>query len=64
MDDPVALDLLDWIGVDKLMWSVDYPHPEGVFGESMQIAKQIYDKAGEESFKKIVGGTAAKLWGI
>jgi len=46
------------------MWSIDYPHPEGVFGESMMIAKQIYDKGGEERFKKIVGGNAAKLWGI
>ena len=64
MDDPVALDLIDWIGEDKMMWSIDYPHPEGVFGESMKIAKQIYDKAGEERFKKIVGGNAAKLWGI
>jgi len=64
MDDPVALDLIDWIGADKMMWSIDYPHPEGVFGESMRIAKQIYDKGGEENFKKIVGGNAAALWGI
>jgi predicted TIM-barrel fold metal-dependent hydrolase len=64
MDDPVALDLVDWIGEDKMMWSIDYPHPEGVFGESMSIAKKIYDRLGEKRFKKIVGGNAAALWGI
>lgn len=64
MDDPVALDLVDWIGEDKLMWSVDYPHPEGVFGESMQIAERMHAKLGDVRFRKIVGGNAAKLWGI
>ena len=23
MDDPAALDLIDWIGEDKMMWSID-----------------------------------------
>ena len=46
------------------MWSTDYPHPEGVMGNSDNIMKGIFDKVGEEAGKKVVGGNAAALWGI
>ena len=64
MDDPVVMDVIDWIGEDKVMWSIDYPHPEGVFGESMLVAKNIFDRLGTERAQKVVGGNAAKVWGI
>ena len=64
MEDSVAMEQLHRIGADRLLWSVDYPHPEGVLGESGRIVKAIFDVAGPEEGQKIVGGTAAKLWGI
>ena len=64
MDDPVALKMLDEIGADRIMWSVDYPHAEGVMGESEFIVRDIFEKAGTENGRKIVGQTAAALWGI
>ena len=34
MVDPLGLQLIDQIGVDKVMWSSDYPHNESTFGYS------------------------------
>ena len=64
MDDPVALENIDRIGADRIMWSVDYPHPESVLGESGRVMKQIFDMLGADRAAKIVGTTAATLWGI
>lgn len=64
MDDDVALANIDRIGANNIMWSVDYPHPEGVMGESMQIVRNIFDTLGEAKAKAVVGDTAARLWGI
>lgn len=62
MDDPIALRLLDIIGANRVMWSLDYPHPEGVFGYAADVAKSIYDAVGHEQAKMILGGTAARLY--
>ena len=34
MLDPLGLDLIDRIGIDKVMWSTDFPHIESTFGYS------------------------------
>lgn len=64
MQDDVALENVGRIGADRIMWSVDYPHPEGVFGSSEAIVKGIFEKTGETQAKLIVGDNAAKVWGI
>ena len=64
MEDDVAMENIGRIGADRVMWSTDYPHPEGVMGNSDNIMKGIFDKVGEEAGKKVVGGNAAALWGI
>ena len=64
MDDPVALDSIDRIGADNIMWSLDFPHAEGVHGYAGEIAKEIYERLGHERAKKVLGGNAAKLWKI
>jgi len=64
MDDPVGIDQIHRIGVDNVMWSLDFPHPEGVFGFVGSIAKSIYDAVGHEGAKKILGGNAAKLYAL
>ena len=64
MEDPVALETVDRIGADRILWSVDYPHPESVLGECERVVKDIFQTVGAERAQKIVGGNAAKLWGI
>jgi predicted TIM-barrel fold metal-dependent hydrolase len=62
MMDPVALDQVDRIGADNMLWSTDFPHSEGVFGYAGSVAKDIYEKVGHEKAAKILGGNAARLW--
>jgi len=64
MYDPVALDLVDRIGADNILWSTDYPHAESTFGFSGEVMSEIWEKAGAEKAAKILGGNAARLWGI
>jgi predicted TIM-barrel fold metal-dependent hydrolase len=64
MDDPVAMQLIDRIGADNVMWSTDFPHAEGVHGYAGEIAKSIYDTIGHEKAKKVLGGNAARVWNI
>ncbi|MGE0387285.1 MAG: amidohydrolase family protein [Gammaproteobacteria bacterium] len=64
MDDPIGLRIIDFIGEDNVMWSLDYPHAEGVHGYAGEVAKRIYDTLGHERAKKVLGGNAARVWGI
>lgn len=64
MEDDVAIENVARIGADRLMWSTDYPHPEGVMGNSDVILKGIFDRVDDAGARKIVGENAAKLWGI
>ena len=35
--DPVGVKLLDELGVDKVMWGSDFPHPDGVWPDSKRV---------------------------
>lgn len=62
MDDPVGVEQMHRIGADNAMWSVDYPHPESVYGECGSVTKFIYDSLGHDDAKKVLGGNAARLY--
>jgi predicted TIM-barrel fold metal-dependent hydrolase len=62
MDDPIALELIDRIGEDNILWSVDYPHPEGILGEADAIIQSIVDRIGPERARKVLGANAIRLW--
>jgi predicted TIM-barrel fold metal-dependent hydrolase len=64
MYDPTALRLLDVLGADNVVWSIDYPHTESLFSFSGEIAKDIYDTLGPEDGAKVLGGNAARIWNI
>jgi predicted TIM-barrel fold metal-dependent hydrolase len=62
MYDPMGLKNLDRIGIDKVMWSTDYPHNESTFGYSGSAVQWIIDTVGEAAAIKIVGGNAMKFF--
>ena len=64
MDDPSGIKLLDDIGPEHALWATDYPHPESTLGESRALVKSFFDDLPEEQAKAIVGGNAARRWGI
>lgn len=62
MDDPRGLDQMDYIGADRVLWSSDYPHPEGTHGRTAQILADVYQRFGSLDAAKIVGETARELY--
>lgn len=63
MIDPLGLRLLDLIGAGRVMWSADYPHMEGSNGFSRHSMQAVIDAAAtEDDARKILGGTAMKLY--
>ena len=51
-------------GIDPLLWASDYPHPEGTFPESQAIVERIFQGVPESEMQAIVGGNAARLYGV
>jgi predicted TIM-barrel fold metal-dependent hydrolase len=64
MYDPVAINNRHITGVETLMWGNDYPHPEGTWPISQEIAAKQFDGVSEEELRAIVGGTAAEVFGF
>jgi predicted TIM-barrel fold metal-dependent hydrolase len=62
--DPLGLEMVDRIGVDKVMWSTDFPHNEGTYGYSNESLAGVVDAVGPESAAAIVSGNVGRFLGI
>lgn len=51
-------------GIEPLLWASDYPHPEGTFPESQAVVERIFQGIPEDEMRAIVGGNAARLYGV
>ena len=63
MVDPLGLDLVDRIGVDKVMWSTDFPHNESTYGYSSESLKSVVDAVGAEAATAIVSDNVKRYLG-
>jgi predicted TIM-barrel fold metal-dependent hydrolase len=61
-NDRLGLEQLKYIGVDNVMWGSDYPHTEGAFGYSNRSRQRVLDLTSPKDARKILGGTAIKLF--
>lgn len=64
MVDPLGLRLIDDIGVDKVMWSSDYPHNESTFGYSEKSLAAVVDAVGPDDAVKIVSSNVQRFLGL
>ncbi len=64
MVDPLGLELIDRIGINKVMWSSDYPHNESTFGYSEKSLAAVVDAVGPEAATRIVNGNVCEFLGI
>ena len=64
MVDPLGLRLIDQIGVDKVMWSSDYPHNESTFGYSEKSLANVVAALGPQDAAKVVGGNIKTFLGL
>ncbi|ORW20979.1 hypothetical protein AWC19_14590 [Mycobacterium palustre] len=64
MVDGLNLGQIDDIGIDKVMWSSDYPHNESTFGYSERSLAAVVDAVGPEDAVRVVGGNVKRFLGI
>jgi predicted TIM-barrel fold metal-dependent hydrolase len=64
MVDGLGLKQIDEIGIDKVMWSSDYPHNESTFGYSERSLAAVVDAVGPEDAVRVVGGNIKAFLGI
>jgi predicted TIM-barrel fold metal-dependent hydrolase len=64
MYDPVAINNRHITGVETIMWGNDYPHPEGTWPSSQEIAAKQFADVPDDEVRAIVGGTAASVFGF
>ncbi len=62
--DPVGIKLLDELGVDKVMWGSDFPHPDGVWPDSREYIERELGHLPEAVRQRIVCDNAAHLYGF
>jgi predicted TIM-barrel fold metal-dependent hydrolase len=64
MYDPVAINNRHVTGVETLMWGNDYPHPEGTWPSSQDVAADQFADVPDDDVRAIVGGNAAAVFGF
>ena len=62
--DPLGLALLDQIGIERVMWSTDFPHNESTYGYSNESLVQVVDTVGAEAATAIVDGNIKRYLGL
>ena len=64
IDDYVGVANRRFIGVDKLMWSSDYPHQASSWPHSQDVVARDFREASADDRFKITRGNVAKLYGF
>jgi predicted TIM-barrel fold metal-dependent hydrolase len=62
--DSVGLDMIDRIGVDRVVFETDYPHSDSTWPHSRQAAAEQFGHLDEQSVRKIARGNAIGLLGL
>lgn len=62
--DPLGLADVEKIGVDRVMWSTDYPHNESTFGYSERSIASVVEAVGPDAAAKIVGKNVFDYLGV
>lgn len=62
--DPIGIKLLDELGVEKVMWGSDFPHPDGVWPDSQEYIERELGHLPAGIRRQIVCENAARLYGF
>lgn len=55
-------EMRDEIGVDRMMWGVDYPHLEGAAPVHREVMQHVLGGLPEDDIRRILGLNAVELW--
>jgi predicted TIM-barrel fold metal-dependent hydrolase len=61
---PTAMRLTEFWGAENLLWASDYPHPDSIWPNSVRTIGETMGHMDPAEVRKIVGGNAAKLYGL
>jgi predicted TIM-barrel fold metal-dependent hydrolase len=64
IDDYVGVANRHFVGVDRMMWSSDYPHQASSWPHSQDVVARDFKDASQEDRFKITRGNVAKLYGF
>ncbi len=64
VDDPRGLEHRHALGVERIMWSTDFPHPATSWPNSQAVVKRNFDGVADRERDLMVAGNAALLYGI
>ncbi|TDG15489.1 amidohydrolase [Seongchinamella unica] len=56
------IDIRDDIGLEKIMWGSDYPHPEGSWPNTAQYLRDTFSNLPEQDGRKILGENAVEFY--
>jgi predicted TIM-barrel fold metal-dependent hydrolase len=62
--DPIGIKLIDELGVGKVMWGSDFPHPDGVWPDSREYIQRELGHLPADVRRKITCENAARLYGF
>ena len=62
--DTAGMKLLDEVGVDNVLFETDYPHSDGTFPHSREVAHRLFGHLDEEVVYKLARGNAIKLFDL
>jgi predicted TIM-barrel fold metal-dependent hydrolase len=64
VDDPRGLQQRHELGIDRIMWSTDFPHPATSWPNSQAVVENNFAGIPNEERDLIVAGNAARLYGL
>ena len=64
IDDPVGVANRDFIGVENIMWSSDYPHTVSTWPHSREVVARDFKDVSETDTRRIVRDNVARLYGL
>jgi predicted TIM-barrel fold metal-dependent hydrolase len=64
IDDYVGVASRRFIGIDRMMWSSDYPHQASSWPHSQEVVARDFKDASEDDIFKITRGNVARLYGF
>ena len=52
------------LGIDNLMWATDYPHPDSTWPHSQEVLETHFRDVPEAEARQMIGGNAARVYGL
>ena len=64
IDDPFISEIGPIVGIDRILWGSDFPHPEGIGLKARQTLDGILGGLSADDREKLTSTNAAALWGL